>query len=82
MRRVDGDPELTRHVGLRIKAAREAKGLSQNALARQIPDQSVSAQYISRWERGQNMPSWPNLRAVASALGVTVAWLLENGPGL
>ena len=55
-----------------------ATGLSQNALARLIADDSVSAGYISRWERGENMPSWTNLQALAGALGVTVAWLLEE----
>ena len=72
------DPELRRRVGIRIRSARVDRGLSQNALARLIADQSVSGGYVSRWERGENMPSWGNLQAVAGALGVSVAWLLEE----
>jgi transcriptional regulator with XRE-family HTH domain len=75
---MDADARRRRRVGARIKAARDAKGVSQNALARMIPDESVSGGYVSRWERGENMPSWTNLEAVALALDVTIAWLLEN----
>lgn len=72
------DPQLRRRVGIRIRTARGASGLSQNALARQINDPSISGGYISRWERGENMPSWPNLQALADALGVSIASLLEE----
>ena len=73
-----GDSKLAQRVGARIKARRIDRGLSQNALARRIPDTPVSAGYISRWERGENMPSWANLEAVADALGVSVAWLFAE----
>ena len=80
MRAVNADPELRKHVGARIREARITAGLSQNALARLIPDESVSSQYVSRWERGENMPSWQHLKELAAALGVTIGWLIENGP--
>ena len=71
-----------RLVGARIRTARAAKGLSQNQLARLIDDESVSAGYISRWERGENMPSWSNLAQLAGALGVSMGALIDNGPPL
>ena len=65
----------TARIGARIRMAREARGLSQNALARLIPADPVSGSYVSRWERGENRPSPEHLELVASALDVTVAWL-------
>lgn len=75
---MDADPGLRRRVGARIRKARHDRNLSQTALARLIDDTAVSGSYISRWERGENMPSWANLQAVAAALGVTLASLLEE----
>jgi transcriptional regulator with XRE-family HTH domain len=80
MQTMDADEQLRRHVGARIRQARHARGLSQAELARLLPG-SVESTYISRWERGENIPSWPHLQALASALGTTIAWFLENGPG-
>ena len=77
---MDEDPEVAKRVGARIKSARDAKGLSQNALARLIDDENVSAGYISRWERGEHMPSWANLHKLAAALGVSIGWLVDNTP--
>jgi transcriptional regulator with XRE-family HTH domain len=84
MSAMDADPGLRRRVGARIRRARHDRDLSQTALARLIDDTAVSGSYISRWERGENMPSWTNLQAVADALDVTVAWLVaendDDGP--
>ena len=68
------DPRAVR-VGARIRAARDAKGVTQSQLARAI---EVPDSYISRWERGDNMPSWDNLEAIAAELGVTLGSLVER----
>jgi transcriptional regulator with XRE-family HTH domain len=70
--------DMRKRVGERIRVARVAKGLSQSALARELPGGSEGRD-VSRWERGQNMPSWPNLQAIAGALDLTVADLLADG---
>ena len=70
--------DMRKRVGARIRTAREAKGLSQAGLARLLPS-AAEGRDVSRWERGLNMPSWPNLQALATALEVTVAWLLDEG---
>lgn len=69
--------DLRRRVGARIRSAREAKRLSQRELADLIAG-PVESNTVSRWERGEIMPSWPYLEAVARALDVTIAWLLTN----
>jgi transcriptional regulator with XRE-family HTH domain len=57
-----------------IKALRQAKGLSQRALAARV---GVTAAYITMLERGKKTnPSLPTLRKLAKALGVPVTELL------
>ena len=56
-------------LGERIKAARAAQGLSQRKLAEMV---GVSAQAISKYERGLDIPSTGVLLKLAGALGVSV----------
>src|SRR4051794_21909704 len=58
-------------VGKRLKAFREARGLSLRALG----GDDVSAGYLSRVEAGQRVPSPQVLRILAPRLGVSVAKL-------
>ena len=55
-------------VGQRILQARRARGFSQRELAARTGD--ISAQAISLYENGEDMPSSPVLIRLASALGV------------
>lgn len=64
-------------MGIRIRAARKRRKLSQQALADMLP-RPVSGQYVSRWERGENKPSWANLYALAAALDVNVSSLIPK----
>jgi transcriptional regulator with XRE-family HTH domain len=57
-------------VGRRICALRTERGLSQTALARQLPGMLDSGQ-ISRWERGRAMPTIEHLEQLARALDVS-----------
>ena len=52
----------------RLIAAREAKGLSRNELAR-IAD--LTRQTMSNLERGIGKPTWETVQALARALGVS-----------
>jgi transcriptional regulator with XRE-family HTH domain len=71
------DPELRKRVGAHIREARTRKGLSQTGLARLLPA-PIDSGYVSRWERGENMPSWATLPTLAAALDVTVASLVSE----
>ncbi len=65
-------------IGIRIKRAREMRGMSQLGLAKQI---GVPFQRVSEWERGVVSPSARYLRAIADALSVSLDWLLSGvGP--
>ena len=61
------------NLGKRIRAQREKKGLYQADLARLL---QVSAQAVSKWERGENAPDISYFLELAKILGVTVDWLL------
>jgi transcriptional regulator with XRE-family HTH domain len=59
--------------GERLKALREARGLSQQALAGAVP---CSIFTVSKLERGAQEPSWPLVIGLAKALGVEIAAFL------
>jgi len=58
------DPKL---FGPRLKELRERAGMSQKALADKA---GISQSAIAHWEQGLREPSWSNVLALASALGV------------
>jgi len=59
--------------GSRLKTFREAAGLSQRELARQIDQDQSNVRY---WEQSGNLPRSDVLIPMAQALGVTVEELL------
>ena len=59
----------------KIYYCRKKSGLSQDALAEKL---GISRQAISKWETGESVPETGKLVALASALGVTVDWLLSE----
>lgn len=60
-------------LGKRIAETRHQKGLTQKQLAEKV---GVTAQAVSKWERGSNCPDISILDEVASALDVSVSELL------
>lgn len=67
---------LTREAGALIRAAREAKGLTQNEVAERT---GKSLQMIGRIERGAAAPSFETLEALSSVLEVPVAAFFKAG---
>lgn len=60
-------------LGGRIRARREARGLKQADIANAL---QISAQAVSKWERGENAPDISLLAPLSRLLGVSVEWLL------
>lgn len=58
---------------MRLKALRQERELSQEALARKV---GVSREYIARLETGKHDPPLSTLEKIAKALGVPVTDLL------
>jgi transcriptional regulator with XRE-family HTH domain len=63
-------------VARNIRVARDAKGLTQRELARQV--NGVDTLAVSRWERGSSMPSPGNLLALAAALDRAPGWFYSD----
>lgn len=61
----------------RLRAARKRARLTLRALSAQV---GVSAQALSKYEHGQDMPSSDVLMRLAQALNVEVEWLLRPAP--
>lgn len=65
-------------VGARIRQAREAKGMSQDALAAAV---KVSRPAVSQWEDESSQPRRNKIPAIAAALGVSPFWLEHGAAG-
>jgi transcriptional regulator with XRE-family HTH domain len=60
--------------GKRLKALRERRGLTQEALAAKA---GVARAYVARLEIGRHDPSLSRLQVLARALGMKVSKLVE-----
>jgi transcriptional regulator with XRE-family HTH domain len=68
-------------LGQRIKQQREKRQLRQADIASAL---RLTAQAVSKWERGENAPDIAVLMDLARLLGVTVEWILtgrDEAPG-
>ena len=72
-------PEASDHIGARLRAQREQKGLTLRDLGRRI---GVSASLISQIERGKVNPSVSTLWALVRELGLTMSDLFEAEPAV
>lgn len=69
-----GNPALV-GLGAAIRAARQAKGLSQEALAEVA---GIDRSYMGGIERGEHNLAIMNLLKIADALGVKASFLLDR----
>ncbi len=67
-----------RKLGARIKRRREKRHLRQSDIASAL---RISAQAVSKWERGENAPDISLLVELARLLDVSVEWLLGGMAG-
>jgi transcriptional regulator with XRE-family HTH domain len=66
------------HVGLRIRAARLAAGLSQERLGNEL---GVTFQQVQKYEKGSNRVGASRLSDTAKVLSVPVSFFFENDAG-
>ena len=65
---------MSMRLGRRIRAARDERGLTQEAVAGKV---GISRGYLARVETGRHEPSLSMLAKLAKALGVKPGELLE-----
>ena len=63
----------TNNLGRKIACARKYSGLTQSDLASRV---GVTAQAVSKWERGNACPDIAILDEIADALGISLSELL------
>lgn len=66
--------DLSRTIGLRVKRAREASGLTQSQLAERI-DRTKEA--VSNIERGVNLPGLDTLQAICDVTAIPLTAVVE-----
>lgn len=65
------------HVGSRIRLRRNMLGMSQEKLGESL---GITFQQIQKYEKGTNRVGASRLQAIASILGVPVAFFFEDAP--
>lgn len=73
------DSDIDRRLGARIKALRQARGLTLDALAEGA---SVSRAMLSRIERGESSPTAQWLGRICGGLGITLSTLFSATEGV
>ena len=68
---------MSENFGSRLRAFRKKSGLNQTQLAEKI---GVSLLTLFRWEKGERAPRVDEVKALAKALGVSEADLLNDSP--
>jgi len=71
------DKTYARGVGERVRAARDAAGLTLAQLSERA---AIAVPHLSRLEAGPHLPTLKTVKRVADALGVTVCDLLPDAP--
>lgn len=71
--------DLAATVGRRIRVARKSALMTQHELA--VALGSGDAMKVSRWERGEHLPSNESLAALAAVLGRDPSWFYELEEG-
>lgn len=66
------------HVGSRVRLRRNMLGMSQEKLGEHL---GITFQQIQKYEKGTNRVGASRLQAIASILGVPVAFFFEDAPG-
>ena len=66
------------HVGSRVRARRQAVGMSQEKLGDAL---GLTFQQVQKYEKGVNRVSGSRLQQLTNILQVPVAYFFEGGPG-
>ncbi len=66
---------MRKKIGKRLKTIRELKGLNQTEMGNSL---GIQYQHVSKYERGENIPTWENLIKLIEMYSVNVNWLLTG----
>jgi transcriptional regulator with XRE-family HTH domain len=66
---------MKKEIGQRLKLVREKKDLSQADLGDKL---GIQYQHVSKYERGESVPTWEYLIKLNEIYGVNINWLLTG----
>lgn len=66
---------MKKEIGRRLRYIREIKNLSQAELGNSI---GIQYQHVSKYERGETVPTWENLIKLLELYNVNLNWLLTG----
>ena len=66
---------MKKEIGKRLKFIREFKKLNQRDFGENL---GIQYQHVSKYERGETVPTWENLIKLIDIYGVNVNWLLTG----
>lgn len=66
---------MRQEIGKRLRLIREKKGITQAELGEKL---GIQFQHVSKYERGETVPTWENLIKLAELYDVNINWLLTG----
>lgn len=66
---------MRREIGKRIRLVRDKKGITQSELGEKL---GIQFQHVSKYERGETVPTWENLIKLHEFYDVNINWLLTG----
>jgi len=62
-------------IGKRLKLIRNKKGITQSELGEKL---GIQFQHVSKYERGETVPTWENLIKLSEIFDVNINWFLTG----
>ncbi|MBN1155137.1 helix-turn-helix transcriptional regulator [candidate division KSB1 bacterium] len=66
---------MKKEIGRRLREVREQNGLSQTDFGKRL---GIKYQHVSKYERGESVPTWENLIKLIEQFDVNINWLLKG----
>ena len=66
---------MKKEIGTRLRLVRELKKLNQAELGNSL---GIQYQHVSKYERGESVPTWENLIKLIETYNVNINWLLTG----
>ncbi|MBD3288333.1 helix-turn-helix domain-containing protein [candidate division KSB1 bacterium] len=66
---------MKKEIGVRFRNIREARNLSQAEMGNSL---GIKYQHVSKYERGESVPTWENLIKMVELYNVNLNWLLTG----
>lgn len=66
---------MRQEIGKRLRLIRERIGITQAGLGEKL---GIQSQHVSKYERGESVPTWENLIKLTELYDVNINWLLAG----